>query len=789
MPPFSASTCLTNLGTTPLGPTLYAYSDTDGYLISFASVLTSQISGSSCPYILTNIPEGTIYVRLIDPITSCCITLPVQSDNFCNTCDLGFDLYPLETNSQILAGNLTGSCENITDYRIFWYGPNSDVNIAFTSGKGSLYSYSFTHPLTGSSFIFANAGYYTPVIDRVRISGITFSNTGGTGGVYDATLNCFDDQRVQVLPLTCDNGNTPTSDYTHTYYFSGTGASAVPLNVTFLLSANTNYFAYSFTGQQVPDSFKITYSGANITPNQVILENIQVGTDVSTTSLNWTNSPRRLKETNFKRVLCLTGLTRPPGGGDTLSIQIVPNPGNTIWSLDLKCLESFDCSTCPTDTYRNQSMKIIKNTIAALVDTNGCYTNVVYFVSACTLASVANTQINKYFNSTKLIFLGFFTQNSSYALANGLGNDINKIGSDAAQRLTYNSSSCSNSAFLPLDSAISCRTSPPAGNITFTKSIVGGLGQIDLVSSNPEHISYYWSSYLSAINSTSVPWGYSACTAVPYPNATGPNLNQGPYSGGTFTGTTTSPFQPRDPRYYRNLWLIVPSATGNTACRQNTPEGLGVGFVGNVTGGLFQSYAFHTSSTVTTGTTGPNYYFRIVMNTMTPLNFYETCRIDCNFRSQQVANGNGYSVNEMSTATTYNIAFTNTAAAMVNNPIVRGFFTSETCTISSAYTHSKSCRYNNYANITMPTNLTTNQIIPSYSGVVCPFIIKNTENASELISMVHFACTTKLLPTGPQDYEILCNNITNWTQSTVELAYRFTGGTEQFCNPNYVIGC
>jgi hypothetical protein len=151
---------------------------------------------------------------------------------------------------------------------INWFGPNSATNIAFKSGKGSVFSYQFTHPLTGSGFVFAQAGTYTPVIDRVIISGITFSNTGGTG-TYDATLDCFDE--VQVNPLTCDNGNTPTSAYTHSYSFSGTGSSSIPLNVTFQLSANTNYFGGITNAAGI---FVMSQINANIVGN-TIKNNIQ----------------------------------------------------------------------------------------------------------------------------------------------------------------------------------------------------------------------------------------------------------------------------------------------------------------------------------------------------------------------------------------------------------------------------------------------------------------------------------------------------------------------------------
>ena len=185
---FSAQTCLTNTGTTTLGSTIVFYSDIDGYFTSFGSTSTTNIVGGSCPFTITGIPDGTTSIRLYDPTSNCCVNIPIQSNDFCVTCDLDFTVLSSTTVSQIVAGNLTGSCDNITDYVVYWYGPNSSTNIGYISGKGSAFSYQFTHPLTGTSAIFAQAGTYTPIIDKVKISGLTFSQTGGSGN-YLANLD------------------------------------------------------------------------------------------------------------------------------------------------------------------------------------------------------------------------------------------------------------------------------------------------------------------------------------------------------------------------------------------------------------------------------------------------------------------------------------------------------------------------------------------------------------------------------------------------------------------------
>jgi hypothetical protein len=180
---FSASTCITNTGTSQLGPTLFFYSDTNGFQSSFGSAPTLSLTGENCPYIMENIPDGTTIVRIIDPTTNCCLDINLESSDLCNICNLDFDVYETQTVSEIVAGNLIGSCDdNISDYIINWYGPGEgSTNLAFTSGYGTEFQdigWDWTHPLTGSQSPLVEAGIYTPVIDRVIVNGTAFSLTG-----------------------------------------------------------------------------------------------------------------------------------------------------------------------------------------------------------------------------------------------------------------------------------------------------------------------------------------------------------------------------------------------------------------------------------------------------------------------------------------------------------------------------------------------------------------------------------------------------------------------------------
>ena len=176
--PFSASTCLTDLGTVALGGTFNIYSNIGGYTTPFQTNVTySQLFGPLCPYVMGNVPDGTTTIRIIDTLTKCCATLELLSNDLCTTCELSFDSYQTSNIGIIVAGELTGSCENdITDYKIFWYGPNSSTNLAFTSGYGSTFSpYDLTHPLVGINSPMVESGTYIPVIDKVKLNGLNYS--------------------------------------------------------------------------------------------------------------------------------------------------------------------------------------------------------------------------------------------------------------------------------------------------------------------------------------------------------------------------------------------------------------------------------------------------------------------------------------------------------------------------------------------------------------------------------------------------------------------------------------
>jgi hypothetical protein len=785
---FSATTCLTYTGTTSLGPILYAYSNIDGYYYSFATIPTSAITSNNCPYIITGITDSTTTIRLYDPISNCCVNIPIQSNDLCVTCDLNFTSLSSNTVSQIVAGNLTGSCDSITDYVVYWYGPNSTTNVGYISGYGTEFDYQFTHPLTGTSSIFAQSGTYIPVIDKVNVSGLTFSQTGGSGN-YLANLDCF--SPIIVTPLTCDNGNQPTSAYTHFYSFSGAaqGLQSPPLSVTFQIDSSINYLAWKFKGFSVTDQLTFRYSGSNY-PMTLVIDNIIVGSNLTSSDTTWTNYLKSGDtSSDVSRVICLTGLTRGIGNENIL-INITPNvSGLTNWELSLSCLD-FDCSKC-TDDYLNTPYKIIASGVTAITYNNSdqivsnfsasCYTRVNYRLSGCSTTSMTNTDIFKYYQLSSIGLQSVF--NNTYG-TNGI---LGPFGSEfSAQKLYYNQSDCDNfGSFVPTVNNFTCATSDPTSTITYTKYISGScpscVGVLYFEFNQAADAQHYYNSYLNAFSASSI-WGYSACTSP-----SGVTFNNsgftGPFSGGTSANSIPSYLDNQDYRYYRFLWLSLPTATGSTICGQNT-EGGGGGFVGNYSNGLLQGYAIHPSSVVTTGVTGSNYYLQVVMNTVTNGAIFNGCAIDCTGATgvQYITNV----INSSSTGSSNNITATTQTGSYYTNPFFLNLGLYLNCTSQTGYTKNGWIVFNDWSNKTLPFSSSTSPLY-IYSAVTCPANGEVFTNSA--IYQYLFDYEVRLLNGASTDFEIWAKSITNGSRSASysNLALQYTGGSIVYTNPTYVI--
>ena len=196
----TAQTCITNPGN---ATSFNIYTATTGgpFGIFQTGVPVASLT-TNCPYFMVLEP-GTTQIQFIDNF-GCSVSGNVSSSTVCDNCELGFEsLQDPNLPGKIFCGELTGTCEPMTDYRIYWYGPDSTTNVAFTSGFGSAFlPYTYTHPfvptppITYSGITGVTGGTYLPVIDKVKISGITYSQTGFTSAVTTC-LECIDPIYVQ----------------------------------------------------------------------------------------------------------------------------------------------------------------------------------------------------------------------------------------------------------------------------------------------------------------------------------------------------------------------------------------------------------------------------------------------------------------------------------------------------------------------------------------------------------------------------------------------------------------
>ena len=255
------------------------------------------------------------------------------------------------------------------------------------------------------------------------------------------------------------------------------------LSASFLLSANTNYLAWRFRGFDVPDRLKFTFYGSSYGNNPIVVENIVVGSTLSTINLDPNSIPKSADTPFFyAKVACLTGFTISEG--DYITIEITPNPtnNNTKWDFYFKCLETFDCTSC-MDNHQNSPYKIVTSSLnPILTNCNRVQINVT--VTGCSENQLSDSDKYKYFNT-----------------------DINSL-------CTYNTSFSpiySNNTFyfentvcavvLINTPGINLSCSPSSNStIIYSKSIINNQGVINLKFSSISDFNHYYNSYTTIIN-------------------------------------------------------------------------------------------------------------------------------------------------------------------------------------------------------------------------------------------------------------------------------------------------
>jgi len=349
--PFSAATCITfnpqfQSSTGPFN--IYVNNDYDSDPINEFPIPLSLLSGINCPYII-EVPDGTTTLGLRQENDLYCITIDIQNNDICSNCNLGFSNYSATTVTRVSCGVLTGTCQNITSYYINWYGPDDITTLQFTSGFGPDYDteWNIPHPFTGISAVPVNEGDYTPIIQKITINGLKYSNTGEDGYIlFDG--NCL--QTTTVEPLTCNNRtntstNSPFSAYSHNVFFESTsGQIPQPVKLTYVISNTTKYMAISFCGFANNDRLTIKLKGSHYGTTEIGLEDVLIGTDIPT-DFSPTIFPKLANPTYpsqfYTKIITLTGLTI--NDNDKLLITVTPNNNITKWNLYMSCLEDYTC--------------------------------------------------------------------------------------------------------------------------------------------------------------------------------------------------------------------------------------------------------------------------------------------------------------------------------------------------------------------------------------------------------------------------------------------------------------
>jgi len=731
---FSASTCITNVGTESLGPTLRIYGDPISPTLHgqyLQDVSTSLITGANCPYTYL-VPDTVTIIRIFDPTTFCYVDFSVNESSVCINCNLSLNNVSNNLIGTINVGNLTGTCDpTITDYKISWYGPNSSTNVAFTSGKGTTFpGYSTEHPLTGSSAPLLLPGTYVSRITDVELNGVDFSVTGGseTEKVLSSGLTACSIS-FNVSAYTCSNGTYSGPYYEHEKEFITSGAGATPqsLQTAFQLSANTQSFIWEFYGYTVYDTLKLTFSGSSYS-EPLVLENIRVGGDAGTTDFNPTIFPKLTSSQSYKKITNLSGLT--VNEGDLIIIQITPNESqnNTSWKLRFGCYGQPTAEKNCLDTYKNQSYKIKKDSIfVSTPDSCGLY-YIEMDYSGC------STNQNSGFTQSDLVALSS-SPSMSNVETNNTTNLINR------RFGTFTSGTTSLSWGGPGQGSTCMSTT---GNIIKITKTVGQL-------------SFFFSDFSDLA-------GYSSS----FYNLRDTNTGQtSTYTGSFINDNSTL-------EYFRMVELTIPSSTVSSSSVCDTP------------GISWSNYSLHVTTTVTTGTTTGGWYLNFnvpsIVNNFTGCT---SCYLNCPERIDTM-------ISEINSF--YNTTF---AERTYTNGLRYGqpFFDSEwvrknvSLPSTASTVQGQWSFYTSYNLNTYPASGITNTLIPSLSATTWDFpnhsAISQYSNASSYYQDL-YETTVQITSTTPTiEFKIYSKPISNWirTGSLIEI-YDSTNPTG--FNSNYM---
>jgi hypothetical protein len=309
------------------------------------------------------------------------------------------------TYSLLSCGPLISNTATIGNYVIDWHlNSTSGETILISGNSGN------TDPAIAAYHTFTDVpvpgGNLYPVIRYVYIDGFKYVSVYDGSARYSPDfINCLDP--ITIQNINCGNGTLIGQTYTHSisYTFGGTSSELSTRSLNFDLNSDgsTKYLAWEFTGVEVPDTMKITYTGSTTD----VTSYWTVGTQATT---NYLSTPKVYNGYSLRSMSNLTGITYV--NGDKLKIEVTPNANNnTNWTLKMKCLTgtTFNCTNFPLGVNVINPASINMQYITG----STCYYRLNFSVmSGNTLFN--NSDLNKYFSVTSRSLYVYGTDTNMY---------------------------------------------------------------------------------------------------------------------------------------------------------------------------------------------------------------------------------------------------------------------------------------------------------------------------------------------------------------------------------------
>jgi hypothetical protein len=509
------------------------------------------------------------------------------------------------------------------------------------------------------------------------------------------------------------------------------------INLTYKVSATTEYWAWMFQGYDNPDRVQIKFSGSSYGNNIINLEDFVVGSN-NTTNFTQTTFPKSAQTYNFlTKLTCLTGLT--VNNNDNILITVTPASNDTQWLLFATCLSTYDCSNC----FTTNKYKIIGSTITGI--TNTCTEQIKFSISGCNYDNFKSSDLYKFYFSNGIQYQYPSMLNTPSDLS--LSQPYYDPQIFSSKPYIINQNSCSYST-INLPGPGTC--SQDTNNVTYSKTYVGGVGSKGIIgiTGSSVVISTHYNSWINAVTN---------------------------YSGSSSN---------TDASYYRYFLLKIPdlnSASNN--CFENA----------------FHTYLnIHPSSKVSTGTTGSgSYYFRLTAETISN-NF--TANTSCDIGCSAFTNNYVSLINHSSTGSTISgtrtfvyTPGTSNFGVYYTGPFFQGSSVAISKQTLSAQTINSFFDVNDWTMNTIPYSGGSNTLIPSFSGTLCNYNTLGVRNSAygsfyNRINLFYYYIISPNLT----DFEIWSAPIVNYSADTnfnnAILAYRYSGGNVTYSSSTYIIG-